>query len=434
MLLATVAFMYLGLTSHFLFSGTNYKIKTSLASGLNDDKRSRGHAEHARGQDQQEIRHQDDLRQTPTNATDVVTSKAKSDLKGSLRELSWHPKNEGRLPETWDDLLSPSTTSITDTSYQSNISAFARPSANEDKIIINGIRLRLSINQADICDRDPEKPEAPRLLVQVHSDCHNKPQRDAIRATWGRLLPTSGEVKPRVVVTFLLGACDMTQSSNAKIEHESSLYRDIVQWDFLDSYANLTVKSLAGLIWAQRYCADAQFLLKADDDLYVNISGVLSLTTTQLPPLIGHVYPKSKPARSGLWRVSELQYPAEVYPPYCSGTAYLMWNSTAVSLMHAFWMKRPTTIPIEDIYITGILAGLSGIQCKHSPLFPSWAAMPSLRTLHDLLRGKLLGMHGVTYERMYHINHVINKCIQCGTDASQVRKWFDWIKRQKTYG
>jgi hypothetical protein len=226
----------------------------------------------------------------------------------------------------------------------------------------------------------------------------------------------------------------MTYGGNGKIEHESSLYRDIVQWDFLDSYANLTVKSLAGLIWAQSYCADAQFLLKADDDLYVNISRVLSLTTISLPPLIGHVYSKSKPARSGLWGVSELQYPAEVYPPYCSGTGYLMRNSTVMSLLQTYQVQRPAIIPIEDIYITGILASLSGLQCKHSSLFPSWSTMPSLQTLLDLLQGHLVGIHGVTYERMYHISQVISNCIQCSTDPSQLRKWFDWIKRQKTYG
>lgn len=511
MLLGTVGFMYLALTSHFLLSSSYYKIKTSESRGPSNDLSHRG-------LDLLASQRQADVRLTNCNSTDVMTRMSavstKSNFTDNLGELSLpshsnisavsgnlqytalhssarqapsldHPKSQTYLQE--QRLLDGSTVRETfkdnskewKTSFEgsksfpilhniSNLqtslfhrstswsvptkggfiyrSALARSQPETNSVLkdrgthnstlrgqavflIGEYKLKIVINQDDMCDTGPDTLVSPHLLVQVHSHCGNKAQRDSVRATWGHLT-TSG---PRVTLVFLLGKCNDTLA-NSKVTHEATLYRDIVQWDFIDSYSNLTIKSLAGLIWARSYCSNAQYLLKADDDLYVNISGVLSLTQHTVAPLMGYVYHSAKPHRQGLWRVSQLQYPEEVYPPYCSGTAYLMANGTADSLLEAFANVKPPLIPIEDIYITGILARQSKLACEHRSMFPSWASMPSFNTLLSLLNGSLLGIHGVTFERMHHIHHVIRNCSNCYNNKSEVRKWFEWIKSQKVYG
>ena len=55
---------------------------------------------------------------------------------------------------------------------------------------------------------------------------------------------------------------------------EASLHGDILQADFLDSYHNLTLKSVAMLRWFSTVCpssrgsaAPPRYLLKTDDDM-----------------------------------------------------------------------------------------------------------------------------------------------------------------------
>ena len=45
----------------------------------------------------------------------------------------------------------------------------------------------------------------------------------------------------------------------------------MIQENFLDSYHNLTYKSVMWLRWTAEYCPKAKYLLKMDDDIFVNI-------------------------------------------------------------------------------------------------------------------------------------------------------------------
>ena len=40
--------------------------------------------------------------------------------------------------------------------------------------------------------------------------------------------------------------------------------------DFIDSYRNLTVKSIMALKWATEHCKNAKLIFKMDDDTLVN--------------------------------------------------------------------------------------------------------------------------------------------------------------------
>ncbi|CAK9293522.1 unnamed protein product [Gordionus sp. m RMFG-2023] len=65
------------------------------------------------------------------------------------------------------------------------------------------------------------------------------------------------------------------QQSNRIIQRmlkiEARKYRDIVQGDFLDSYQNLTYKMIMGFKWIASRCSKADYVLKMDDDIYVDI-------------------------------------------------------------------------------------------------------------------------------------------------------------------
>lgn len=53
---------------------------------------------------------------------------------------------------------------------------------------------------------------------------------------------------------------------------ESKQYDDIIQERFIDSYNNLTLKSIAMLKIATNYCLNTtKYLLKIDDDIFLNM-------------------------------------------------------------------------------------------------------------------------------------------------------------------
>ncbi len=47
-------------------------------------------------------------------------------------------------------------------------------------------------------------------------------------------------------------------------------YGDLVQENFIDSYRNLTLKTLMGIRWASIHCSNAKFVVKIDDDVIIN--------------------------------------------------------------------------------------------------------------------------------------------------------------------
>ena len=69
------------------------------------------------------------------------------------------------------------------------------------------------------------------------------------------------------------------------MQDEYRAYGDIVLADFVDTYSNLTLKTLSMLKWINTYCDDADYFLKADDDVFVNIP----LLVHELRNLTDHV-------------------------------------------------------------------------------------------------------------------------------------------------
>ena len=87
------------------------------------------------------------------------------------------------------------------------------------------------------------------LLVVVCSAVGNVDQRQTIRETWGKDQEDMEDVK----VVFMLGN-SVNDSLQANIIREAQVHGDIVQESFLDTYANLTIKSLMLLKWFTASC------------------------------------------------------------------------------------------------------------------------------------------------------------------------------------
>ena len=240
-------------------------------------------------------------------------------------------------------------------------------------------------------------------------------QRDAIRVTWGSPLHRR-VAEPDIRLAFMLGRdrwCTgvVGSSCSEAVRRESRLYRDVVVADFEDTYRSLSLKSLSGLVWARRHCRAASYIVKVDDDVYMrpellpHVRQLISQSSDHV--IVGSLNVNSSVQRRGLWRVDERAFPELVFPPYCSGNMYAMTSSVADRLLEVaattVGEPAPAPFPLEDVYITALLATPAGARCVHDDAFPRWDVGPSRTNVERLRNGTLLALHNVYYTQMYDL-------------------------------
>ncbi|NXH96325.1 B3GT4 galactosyltransferase, partial [Pachycephala philippinensis] len=177
---------------------------------------------------------------------------------------------------------------------------------------------------------------APFLLILVPSAPSHLEQRLAVRDTWGG--PWQGSETPKTRTIFVLGI-PPEPPAQRELLLESRQHRDMLQGDFGDSYANLTLKTLLLLRWARSCCGGAEFVLKADDDV-----------------VHWGVAPNRDPRSRH--HVPEGLYGAPRFPPYCSGTAYVLSRQAVLAILGAA-PGVPRVAP-EDVWV-GLCARRAGV-------------------------------------------------------------------------
>lgn len=111
------------------------------------------------------------------------------------------------------------------------------------------------------------------LVILVTSRPADVEARQAIRLTWGSRRFWWGN---QVLTLFLLGHGGKTEDSLAlSIEDESILYGDIIRQEFLDTYNNLTLKTIMAFRWVTQFCPSARFFMKTDSDVFVNTGNLV---------------------------------------------------------------------------------------------------------------------------------------------------------------
>ncbi|NXT71504.1 B3GT2 galactosyltransferase, partial [Chaetops frenatus] len=87
------------------------------------------------------------------------------------------------------------------------------------------------------------------------------------------------------------------------LQEEDELHGDLLQQDFLDTYNNLTLKTLMGLEWVSRFCPNATYVMKADHDVFLNLeylAGLLRPPRTDFAT--GYVYRRTGPLRNRAYK------------------------------------------------------------------------------------------------------------------------------------
>lgn len=186
------------------------------------------------------------------------------------------------------------------------------------------------------------------FILTIHS---NVKQRNAIRDTW--ISPYKSNTR-NVRYAFLLGEVGDDRQRQSVIE-ENSVHHDIVKEDFMDTYSNLTYKTIMGFKLVTTICDKARYVMKTDDDMFVNIPKLIDKMDqigeqTLSKTIIGVCHQTGSPIRDkkSKWYASPKSFPQNSYPGFCSGTGY----ATSAIVVKEIYKISPHVpfFHLEDVY------------------------------------------------------------------------------------
>ncbi|CAH1787327.1 unnamed protein product [Owenia fusiformis] len=335
---------------------------------------------------------QNDDRKPPNDSNDGqarIEGKKEFDTKSDKLKSSLNNEDEQSIAR---DIIHDKSNKLSNTSKviepknsdhrQNTKNSTNKPWRTEYNKIVNPHNFHYKINEEDICASNTD------IIVFIITATNHFTRRLLIRQAWAGEKMVNGFT---IKVVFLVGDSGKL-TMNLALQEESAIYGDIIQETFMDTYRNLTLKTIMGLKWVTNFCPDARYILKCDDDIFVNVFElvrhlkVYEMQGKDVKNLILCDIDTGDRATvirdpSSKWYVTNKEYPGDHFPTYCDGPVYLLATNVGKALYNAslyqplFWL--------EDVYTTGFLADKLGM--KHKKFTSSYVAIPKWFTFNTFV-------------------------------------------------
>ncbi|CAF0849307.1 unnamed protein product [Adineta ricciae] len=184
-------------------------------------------------------------------------------------------------------------------------------------------------------------------------------RRKFIRESWGLDASQKYEIPP---VLFAIGKSKFNASIYQQLlEVEEEQFHDILQFDFIDNYSNLTLKTVAVLKWFSQQCPNFT-LVYINDDTMINVKNLLiHLKQSNEMAIYGQVREylefergSSDPIAQGLL-TPKSQLASDSFLDYIYGAFVIYPPQVIIPLVREIFDSAPA-FWIEDIYVNGIVA------------------------------------------------------------------------------
>ncbi|KAA3669975.1 uncharacterized protein DEA37_0014732 [Paragonimus westermani] len=236
-------------------------------------------------------------------------------------------------------------------------------------------RRHLIADQFNLILGDPEQcmeDQPLDILIIVKSAASYANARQQIRQTWAHP-DCIRHVLLKIRIVFVLGIMHETAEATAlqpRIEQEYAVYRDILQFDFVDHYRNNTYKFICAMEFAANSCSVARYVVVVDDDFLIypaNLVRYLERVTAKEYPVFvaGHVFYATVPVRqpNHKWCLTQNEYPFSFFPPYPTGGTIMLSMPLVKRL--SVQIRYVPYLSIDDVVLGLVLRKLR-IGLKHT--------------------------------------------------------------------
>ncbi|XP_043909757.1 N-acetyllactosaminide beta-1,3-N-acetylglucosaminyltransferase 3-like [Protopterus annectens] len=269
----------------------------------------------------------------------------------------------------------------------------------------------------------PEQSKEIFLLLVIKSSPENYERREVIRKTWGQERTYEGVQVHRLFISGVNSNRMSAKKSNQIIQLENQQYQDILQWDFHDTFFNLSLKQVLFFKWKEKNCPGVKFLLNGDDDVFVNTENVVHYLKgfrSDRHLFVGTLIMNVGPIRA---KWSKYYVPEQVttlnsYPPYCGGGGFLMSDFTAKAIYNA--SLNLMLFPIDDVYIGMCLQKAGLFPSSHMGIRTAGVHAPSENTdtFDPCFYQELLLVHRFApYEMVLMWQAIHDATLKCGASA-----------------
>lgn len=226
------------------------------------------------------------------------------------------------------------------------------------------------------------------IIIGIHSNNPNYHRRQIIRETFGSIRRIQNYT---IRLAFIVGRSS-SESDQLKLVKENEINGDIIQRDFVESYRNMTRKHITLLEWVTKHCNHAEYLLKSDDDVFIDIFHVVR-EISEGGIVDGFLCSSTKNARPNRsqkgnlkkWYVTKEEYKDQKYPTYCEGYGYIVpvkyiSKIFVCSMLNDFFW-------IDDVHVGGVLPNMLGIPRRDFSIGGGFFYMLPSHASHKILDG-----------------------------------------------
>ena len=260
------------------------------------------------------------------------------------------------------------------------------------------------------------------LLLVIKSSPLNYDRREVLRKTWAAERLHDGAWIRRIFISGTTAEGHEKRRLNSLLELEQREYSDILQWDFADSFYNLTLKQILFLEWMDRNCPSARFLLNGDDDVFAHTGNMVEYLQSLRGNdggkhlFIGHLIQNVGPIRSpgSKYFIPVQVQESDSYPPYCGGGGFLLSGFTASVIYNM--SQSITILPIDDVYMGMCLAKAGLGPASHMGVKTAGLYFPSknLDAYDPCFYKEVLLVHRFLPAQLYHMwNRVHDPDLKC---------------------
>ncbi|CAF0764592.1 unnamed protein product [Adineta ricciae] len=216
-------------------------------------------------------------------------------------------------------------------------------------------KLPLVIDNSQICTRGKRY----QFVIIIKSGSFIK--RNFTRSTWAKEMKENFNIP----VLYAIGSPN-NKSIQQDIVLEEQQYHDLLQFDFLDSYFNLTIKTTSVLVWYDQHCSNnSDYLFYVDDDLLISAEKFVlyMMRMNYSDTLEGWFESSGKILRTGIGGVTKENFPIDIVPDYLWGAAVL-YPSNIISnkLIKAIYSTKLPIFFRDDVFINGFVADEAKIK------------------------------------------------------------------------